>query len=237
MGFVMHRSLYPILLLAVVLPAQAHYCDGDPQLAPGEGGQNCTLTRVAYYDPTAGRIVSDYSELKLPRRTAGPLYMDVDLSGLVSSVYRQATLLEFGFVRAPSEVDGDRVGGTLALQVVTGPYTQPQLGWMWYEGSDQISVLDPSVAPTDKKGVTEWVSVSGSLHLEIAPAPDWCHPSVLVTDDNYTYIATNFEEYSGNRCDASILRAGVMGDDLEDGDTVEFEINTPWLIELANASP
>lgn len=231
----MYRSFYPILLLAVVLPAQAHYCDGDPQLAPGEGGQNCTLTRIAYYDPDAARIVSDYSQLELPRRTAGPLFMDIDLSGLVSSVYRQATLLEFGFIHRTTELD--RAGGTLALQVVTGPYTRPQLEWTWYQGSDQISVLDPSVAPTDKNGVTGSVSVSDHLHLEIAPAPNWCHPSVLVTDDNYTYVAASFEEYSDRDCDASVLRTGVMGDDLEDGATVKFEINTPWLIELANASP
>lgn len=233
----MRRFLFTVLLLAAT-PAYARFCDGDPQGGSGApAGEECTLTRVAHPDPR-GVIVSDYSELEIgATHILDTLALDIDLSVLAGTGQHSVALLELGVAHHAQMIPN---GGTLVLQARVDDPTEmhgPQLGWTWFAGSPGASTLDmPPTVRTVTVGAP--VLVAPWANVYIGPNPDWCHPRVQVKNGGVPRIDKTAQIASDGDCVATILRAGVLSHDLEDGMAAafHFHFSPSWLTALVPGS-
>lgn len=224
------RLLICPLLFVAALPAHARFCDPHPQSSdPGGGGQECTQTRVAHYDPLTKIVVSDYSQTAVSLDDS-PVDFSLDLSALESTAPRVITLLELGIARGAAP--GGTSGGHFALQADIGSETTdplPKIHWVWMDGRPTASVTDPLFRETTETVITApWV-VHGEARVTISPVPDWCHPQIDMFD-TFSSVSATYQVDLGDACATVSLRSGVMGANLDDGMSTWFEYHMYELI-------
>lgn len=233
----MRRFLCPILLLAT-LPAHARFCDPSGQsLPPQVGGQECTTTQVAHPDPLSGDVVSDYQQLYIEEVSPGAIEVEIELAALAGSEPHDVTLLELG-IDSPASQFIQPGGGILSLIATragsSAAGARPQLGWTWFEGSAEGSVLDSPPTWLDAVAVDSPRPLPSDASVKIEPYPDWCH--VRVTVNGYSNLRPVVIG-TGTACAPLVLRVGVMGNDLEEGMAASFHFTSQWLISEASAQP
>jgi len=227
----MRRLICPLLLLVATAPAHARFCDPLPQSGdPGGGGQECTQTRVAHYDPVTRTVLADYSETTLMPGDA--VDFSLDLSALESAVPSRVTLLELGIARR--SIPGESPGGRFALRASVGSQSAdslPEIDLVWIDGSPTASVADPpsSLRTVQTVVMRPWV-VHGEVRVLIYPAADWCHPQIEM-EDAVTSVTATYRVDSGSGCNAMNLRSGVIGGGtLSDGMSTWFQYHMDDLI-------
>lgn len=229
----MRRLICPLLLVAA-LPAHARFCDPLPQDPITGGGQECTQTRVAHYDPSIQGVAADYSEVALSG-TPTPLEFALDLAALQPRFEGKVTLLEFGIARGAVTVESPpSPGGRLALEAEVGEGAsqnrQLYLRWVWIEGSPTNSVMTPA-DQGQRESLQEVVPpmpVEAELSVTVGPDADWCHLLVSASDGVTDKYGT-YQVAPGSACTTAVLRSGVMGPNLTDGMTTLFDYHSQWL--------